>query len=142
MSAPREERCQVCGNLRTDGIHKSQPFYEPAPSSRTPTAGAATLRFCDGCGKTDPLGYVTPGHAHYCGGHWQLASVPAEPTRGETTLTPEQQRAGIAQARRIIREAAGYYFGGELIPFAPEFKSLALDALDALRSTPDAGDRR
>src|SRR2546423_35064 len=50
--------------------------------------------------------------------------------RMETPLTDEQFEAGLSEARRIINQSAGYYFGGELVPFAKEFKSLALRAIN------------
>jgi len=40
--------------------------------------------------------------------------------------------AGVQQARRIISQAAGFTFGGELVPFADHFKTLALDSIEAL----------
>jgi len=47
-------------------------------------------------------------------------------------VTKEQKEAGIQEARRIITNSAGYYFGGDLIHFAPEFKALALAAIEEL----------
>jgi hypothetical protein len=51
-------------------------------------------------------------------------------------LTEEQFQAGLSEARRIINQSAGYYFGGELTPFADPFKSLALRAINRLESPP------
>ena len=39
---------------------------------------------------------------------------------------------GLREARRIIRDTAGYHFAGSIVPVAPEFKQQALDALDAI----------
>lgn len=44
-------------------------------------------------------------------------------------LTEVQRFSGLAEARRIINNAEGFYFAGELVPFAPEFKELALQAI-------------
>lgn len=39
---------------------------------------------------------------------------------------------GLQEARRIIRDAAGYSFAMGIVPFAPEFKRQAEQALDVL----------
>ena len=59
---------------------------------------------------------------------------------GEEELTEAQLANGVTQARRIIRESAGYYLGGALVPFGEEFKSLALKAIARLShsSTPSS----
>lgn len=53
----------------------------------------------------------------------------------EQPLTDMQMRAGLSEARRIIRDARGYVFGGELIPFDERFKELALNAIAQLEQT-------
>ena len=52
----------------------------------------------------------------------------------ELEMTPEQVEAGLGEVHRIITQSAGYYFGGELFPFDPRFKSLALRAVASLRA--------
>jgi hypothetical protein len=42
---------------------------------------------------------------------------------------PECVTAGLEKAIEIIQSANGFYFGGELFPFALEFRSLALASL-------------
>jgi hypothetical protein len=49
-------------------------------------------------------------------------------------LTPEQFHAGMGEARRIITRSAGYMFGGELTPFDPAFKILALRTLNQIQN--------
>jgi hypothetical protein len=55
--------------------------------------------------------------------------------KASRVLTAEQVASGIVEAHRIIRDAVGYNFGGEVVPFAPEFKALALDAIDQVYQT-------
>jgi hypothetical protein len=57
-------------------------------------------------------------------------------------MTKEQIQTGIHEARRIIKDAAGFYFGGELIPFAPEFKALAFAAIEELEKNQAIPDRQ
>jgi hypothetical protein len=61
------------------------------------------------------------------------STVPPVDINEKRDLTSEQMEAGLQQASRIIREAAGFYFGGEIMPFAPEFKRLALNAIRIMR---------
>lgn len=55
-------------------------------------------------------------------------------TKDQTSLSPEQLHAGAIEARKFINQAAGYYFAGELTPFVPELKELALRAIDQLEA--------
>ena len=110
--------CKYCGrwaDLRDSLPEVAYETMQRNAVAATPTAGLAVCPKCD------------DWHSGECPKSVAPSAGAATPTT--EPLTAEQRATGFAQARRIITNAAGYHFGGELTPFDPHFKALALEAL-------------